>query len=125
MANQKPPELSMTASVVILLIGAVCLLGMIAYKKNTAKPAVVNKELRNAMQQLKAKQNDPRVKACSDAAWSMGKTFRQQGRIKPSDAELHAMALAACDHMKVPVDMRGVAVEKFKSSFGWGWSSAP
>jgi hypothetical protein len=53
----------------------------------------------------------------------MGKTFRQQGKIKPSDAELHAIALAACDQMKVPTEMRGVAVEKFKSAFAWGWSS--
>jgi hypothetical protein len=123
MAKKKPEELSMTASIIVFLIGAACLLGMMAYRKATTKPAAVNKELRNAIQQLKAKQNDPMVKACSDAAWAMGKTFRQQGKIKPSDAELHAIALAACDQMKVPTEMRGVAVEKFKSAFAWGWSS--
>ena len=125
MAKPKPAELNTTASVIVFLFGAALLLGMVAYKKSTSKPRVVNKELQNAIEELKAKQNDPRVKACSDAAWAMGKAFRQEGKQKPSDTELHAIALAACDHFKVPKQMRGVAVEKFKSGFGWGWSSGP
>lgn len=122
MPKQKQPELSMTASIILCLVGLSALLGMVVYKKSTSKPRAINKELQSAIAELKAKQSDPRVKACSDAAWAMGKTFREQGKQKPSDSELHSIAIAACDHFKVPAQMRGVAVEKFKSGFGWGWS---
>lgn len=125
MPKQKQPELSMTASIMLCMVGVSAMLAIVAYRQSTAKPRTVNKELQNAIAELKAKQNDPRVKACWDAAWAMGKTFRKEGKQKPSDSELHSIALAACEHYKVPPDMRGVAVDKFKSGFGWGWSSGP
>jgi hypothetical protein len=125
MAEQKPPELSMTASVVIILIGAACLLGMMSCKKNTAKPAVGNPELKRSMDELSRKLKDPRVSQCFQAAFAMGKSMRQQGAMRPGDAELHQLGLRACNYFKVPQDMRGVAVDKFKNGFGWGWSSGP
>jgi len=125
MAEQRPPELSMTASVVIILIGASCLLGMMSCKKDTTKTSVGNPELKRSMDELTRKLKDPRVSQCFQAAFAMGKSMRQQGAMRPSDAELHQLGLRACNYFKVPQDMRGVAVDKFKNGFGWGWSAGP
>jgi hypothetical protein len=125
MAKKESPELSITASVAIILIGAACVLLMMSCKKNTAKPAVGNPELKRSMDELSRKLKDPRVSQCFQAAFAMGKSMRQQGSIRPSDAQLHELGLQACNYFKVPQDMRGVAVDKFKNGFGWGWSAGP
>ncbi len=81
--------------------------------------------LKRSMDELSRKLKDPRVSQCFQAAFAMGKSMRQQGAMRPSDAELHQLGLRACNYFKVPQDMRGVAVDKFKNGFGWGWSSGP
>jgi hypothetical protein len=86
-------------------------------------PAKPNQELIEKLADLERKQKDPRVSKCADAAYAFGQKLRREGAMRPGDAELHAIALRACETFGVPLEMRGVAVDKFKSSFGWGWSS--
>jgi len=88
------------------------------------KPAG-NPEVKRAIDELNRKMKDPRVSQCFQAAFAMGKSMRQQGAMRPSDADLHQLGLRACNYFKVPQDMRGVAVDKFKNGFGWGWSAGP
>jgi hypothetical protein len=112
----------------LLILNAAALLGLVAVgwnlgcfdKRPERKP---DPEMVARSEELERKLKDPRVSACFHAAYAMGQEWRQEGKRKPSDAELHAIGTQACDHFKVPKDMRGLAVDKFKSGFGWGWRS--
>ena len=84
-----------------------------------------NQALTKQVDELHSKLKDPRVSQCFQSAFALGKAYRQQGRMKPTHDELHLLGLGACEHYKVPPDMRGVAVDKFKNGFGWGWSAGP
>lgn len=90
MPNQKQPELSMTASVIVLLFGLALLLGMVAYKKSTAKPPA-KKQQADAMSPEEAKSaTDLRAKA-----FVIGRTMARAGVIEPDSKEMDAMARAA------------------------------
>jgi hypothetical protein len=120
-------ELSIGTSLVLIAIFLPILLGLLWFQGCfESRPARnPDPEIARRMEELDQRLKDPRVSACFQVAMEMGEKFRREGRRKPSDSELHALALQACEYAKIPADMRGVAVEKFKSGFGWGWSRGP
>jgi hypothetical protein len=112
------------------MVKKLALCNLVVLAIGCSKPAnitqpVGNPEVKRSIDELNRKLKDPRVSQCFQAAFAMGKSMRQQGAMRPSDAELHQLGLRACSYFKVPPDMRGVAVDKFKNGFGWGWSSGP
>ena len=114
---------TIAAAVWVAAMAAFLMFGCFGQKPNQKTSS--NQAVSKPLDELDRKLKDPRVSNCFQSAFALGKAYRQQGRIKPSQEELHLLGLGACDHYKVPPEMRGVAVDKFKSGFGWGWSSGP
>jgi hypothetical protein len=121
--SQKEEPLLITFAKLIAMLVVLFSLLWYAGCFSQAPPPKPNEEMIARQDELSDKLSDPRVSMCFHAAFAMGKQFREQGRLKPSDTELHHIGLLACDEFKVPANMRGVAVDKFKSGFGWGWFS--
>lgn len=72
------------------------------------------------MEQLKKDQAHPSVKAAFQAGFAFRKQHKATGLAKLSERELDAYAMAACQQLAVPVELRGLAVRKFKDGYGWG-----
>jgi hypothetical protein len=87
----------------------------------TRAPGKPDPELARRIDEFSSKLHDPRVQALGDAAIELGAKYKREGIRKPTDAELHAIALQGCDRFKIPTDYRGVAVDKFKRAFGTGY----
>lgn len=90
MPKQKQPELSMTASIILCLVGLSAVLGMVVHKKSTAKPP--------AKKQQADKISPEEAKAATDIfgkAFVIGRTMSRAGVIEPDGKEIDAMARAA------------------------------
>lgn len=78
-------------------------------------------QFQSEIQQLDAELQHPAVKQAFESGYLFGMTQKKSGLAKLSEHELDAYALAACDELMVPKELRGHAVRKFKSGFGWGY----
>lgn len=116
----KPAAALMAVMFWVVAMAAAGLLG--CFNQKPKEPPKVDEQRIRSLDEQDRKLKDPRVSNCFQSAFALGKAYRQQGRMKPSPEELHLLGLGACEHYKVPPEMRGVAVDKFKNGFGWGWS---
>jgi hypothetical protein len=81
-------------------------------------------EFQAEIERIDAKNKHPKA----DAAFKIGFEFaarnKASGMAKPTDQELDAYGLKVCEDLGVPDDIRGAALRKFKSGYGWGWRQA-
>jgi hypothetical protein len=117
MAKKKPEELSMTASVVIFLVGAACLLGMLAYKKNTQRPAKPKQQV----QKMSAKEQEQAANIFG-RAFTIGRTMARAGVIEPTAAEIDAMSRATQTKIG-DTHARLWFKQHFQNGFWAGWES--
>lgn len=81
-------------------------------------------QMKQRLDQFKAELEHPKVEAAFDAGYAFGCKHKQTGLSKLSDQDTDAFALVACEQLKVPKELRGHAVRKFKAGYGWGfWGS--
>lgn len=63
----------------------------------------------------------PSLSKAFSAGVLAGQVYKKSGRSKPTEREIDGFALRAVSEINPPDSMRGEAVSKFKSGFGWGW----
>ncbi len=73
------------------------------------------------MDKLKAELEHPLVKAAFQAGYAFGQQHKTTGLTRLDERELDQYALLAASKLKVPDNLRGQAVKKFKAGYGWGF----
>ena len=71
--------------------------------------------------QLSADLKHPKVSAAFHAGYAFGSQHKQTGLSKLTERELDGYAVAACQELSVPNNLRGYAVSQFKAGYGWGF----
>jgi hypothetical protein len=90
MAKTTGPELSITASLMVLLLGVAAVLAMAVYRNNTAKP--------RAPKQHAEKMSLEEAKAAADVfgkAFVIGRTMSRAGVLEPDGRQMDAIARVA------------------------------
>lgn len=78
-------------------------------------------ENKKMMDDLDAKLKHPLVVSCFEGGIEFGRQHKATGLSRLTDRELDGFALVFVGKMNVPDDLRGHAVSKFKSGYGWGY----
>ncbi len=114
-----------------LLLIAMALIGGLWAKCSPAKPKPLSPERQAEiaesqarMDKLEAELKHPLVKAAFQAGYAFGQQHKATGLARLDERELDPYALLAASKLKVPDNLRGHAVRKFKAGYGWGfWNS--
>ena len=129
--EQKQPDLSWTqigvlGIALIVVWGAVWQVsGCNAPPPQTPEQKAEAEQWRKGMaerqEKLAQELKHPLVQAAFQAGYGFGVEHKNTGLTKLNERELDTYALAACYHLKVPKNLQGHAVRKFKAGYGWGW----
>ena len=91
-------------------------------KQDRSPEAVrISEEMKQNLDRFKAELDHPKVKAAFHAGYAFGSQHKQTGLSKLTERELDGYAMAACQELSVPNNLRGHAVRKFKAGYGWGF----
>jgi Na+/H+ antiporter NhaC len=117
MPKKKQEEFSITTSVIMLLAGFACFMGVFVCTKDTPEQAKPTAET----QKMTEKEMQDAT-AIFGVAFTVGRTMAKSGAIEPTDAEIDAMSRATQTKLR-DAHPRLWFKQHFQAGFWSGWES--